>query len=133
MKQYILLLLLYFCAALPVSAQQSVGEVLQLIEANNRELQAGLQQAEAQKLEAGLENNLPDPSVSYVHQYGNRGELGQQGELVASQSFDFPSIYVQRGRLTKITGIYLDRQQDELRQRILLEAKLICLDLVFLN
>ena len=133
MKRYILFVLFCFCAALPVSAQQTVGEVLQLIEANNRELQAGRQQAEAQKLEAGLENNLPDPSVSYVHQYGNRGELGQQGELVASQSFDFPSLYVQRGRLTKITGVYLDRQQAELRQRILLEAKLICLDLVFLN
>lgn len=59
--------------------------------------------------------------------------MGIQGEFVASQSFDFPSLYVQRNKLTHAMGRLLDRQGASLRQQILLQAKEICLDLVLLN
>ena len=72
-------------------AQTTMDEVLRQVETNNRELQAARQYYELQLLESKSENNLPDPSVSYSHQYGNRAEMGVQGELVASQSFEFPT------------------------------------------
>lgn len=132
MKQFIVITLLA-SAALSVNGQNSIEAVLRSIEANNKELQANNQLTVSKKLEAKLDNNLPDPSVSYVHQYGNREGMGIQGELVASQSFDFPSVYVQKNKLAKSKAASFDRQGAEFRQQILLQAKEICLDLVLLN
>ena len=132
MKQFIVITLLA-SAALSVNGQNSIDAVLRSIEANNKELQANNQLTVSKKLEAKLDNNLPDPSVSYVHQYGNREGMGIQGELVASKSFDFPSVYVQKNKLAKSKAASFDRQGAEFRQQILLQAKEICLDLVLLN
>lgn len=131
MKQAIIVALAL--ASLSLSAQTSIDQVLRDVEANNKELKANDQFASARKLEAGLENNLPDPSVSYSHQYGNKQGMGMQGELVASQSFDFPTVYAERGRLIKSKGVGIDRQRALVRQQILLQAKEACLDLVLLN
>lgn len=130
--KHIIILALLLCAA-GATAQSSINDVLQNIETNNKSLQAGRQLLVAQKLEAHRGNNLPDPSVSYTHQYGNKEGLGIQGELVASQSFDFPSVYVQKNKLTKAKGESFDNQHATLRQEVLLQAKEICLDLIYLN
>lgn len=132
MKRFILTIALV-SSAMAAEAQTSIEEVLRSVEANNKELQANRQMVTAQKLEAKLDNNLPDPSVSYTHQYGNKEGMGIQGELVASQSFDFPTVYVQKNKLSKAKGEGFDRQSAEIRQQILLQAKEVCLDLVLLN
>ena len=132
MKRFILTIALV-SSAMAAGAQTSIKEVLRSVEANNKELQANRQMVTAQKLEAKLDNNLPDPSVSYTHQYGNKEGMGIQGELVASQSFDFPTVYVQKNKLSKAKGEGFDRQSAEIRQQILLQAKEVCLDLVLLN
>lgn len=132
MKQFIIIATLV-SAVFSVNGQNSIDAVLRSVEANNKELQANSQLTVSKKLEAKLDNNLPDPSVSYVHQYGNREGMGIQGELVASQSFDFPSVYVQKNKLAKSKAVSYDNQGAEFRQQILLQAKVLCLDLVLLN
>ena len=124
------------CAAisLPAGAQSlSMDEILRQVEANNKELKANYQSLEAQKVEAKLDNNLPDPSVTYSHFWGNKEDMGFTGEFVASQSFDFPTLYYQRGKLAKERAAGLDRQGASFRQQVLLQAQTICLDLVLLN
>lgn len=132
MKQFIVITLLA-SAVFSASGQNSVDEVLRSIEANNKELQANKQLVASQKLEAKLDNNLADPTVTYSHLYGNKEGMGFTGELVASQSFDFPSLYAQRGKLAKLRGESIEHQGEEFRQQILLQAKEVCLDLVLLN
>lgn len=132
MRQFIIIATLA-SAVFSVNGQNSIDAVLRSVEANNKELQANSQLTVSKKLEAKLDNNLPDPSVSYVHQYGNREGMGIQGELVASQSFDFPSVYVQKNKLAKSKAASYDNQGAEFRQQILLQAKVLCLDLVLLN
>ena len=124
------------CAAisLPAGAQSlSMDEILRQVEANNKELKANYQSLKAQKVEAKLDNNLPDPSVTYSHFWGNKEDMGFTGEFVASQSFDFPTLYYQRGKLAKERAAGLDRQGASFRQQVLLQAQTICLDLVLLN
>ena len=58
-------------SALVAGAQTSIEEVLRSVETNNKELQANRQMVTAQKLEAKLDKNLPDPTVTYSHLYGN--------------------------------------------------------------
>ena len=90
MKRFILTIAL-LSSALVAGARTSIEEVLRSVETNNKELQANRQMVTAQKLEANLDNNLPDPTVTYSHLYGNKEGMGFTGELVASQSFDCPS------------------------------------------
>ena len=115
------------------TAQGSIDEVLRSVATNNPELRANGQLIQSRKLEARLDNNLPDPSVSYSHQYGNREGMGFQGELIASQSFDFPMVYARKHQLTQAKSVALDREEKAFRQDLLLQAKRVCLDLVFLN
>lgn len=115
------------------AAQSSIDEVLRSVENNNKELQANRQLVTAQTLEAKLDNNLPDPTVTYSHLYGNQEGMGFTGEFIASQSFDFPSLYAQRKKLSQLQGENFTKQGDEVRQQILLQAKEVCLDLILLN
>lgn len=132
MKRFILTMA--FAATVgTIGAQISIDEVLRTVEANNKELQANRQLVTARKLETKVENNLPNPSVTYSHLYGNKEGMGFTGEFIASQDFDFPSLYVQRNKWAKVKGESLDKQSDELRQQILLQAKEVCLDLILLN
>lgn len=128
-----LIILAFAWVAAGAKAQSSVAGVLREIEQNNKELQANRQLTDAGKWQARTENNLPDPSVSYAHQYGNKEGLGFQSELVASQSFDFPLVYAQRSKWIKAKSAAFDHQYAEARQRILLQAKEACLDLILLN
>lgn len=128
-----LIILAFAWVATGAKAQSSVAGVLREIEQNNKELQANQQLTDAGKWQARTENNLPDPSVSYAHQYGNKEGLGIQGELVASQSFDFPLVYARRSKWIKAKSSAFDHQYAEVRQRILLQAKEACLDLILLN
>lgn len=132
MKQYIIYTV-FSLLAFSASAQTSIDEVLQQIETNNKELRANAQLVTAQKLQARMENNLPDPSVSYSHLYGNQEGMGFQGEFIASQDFEFPTAYIEGNKLRKTKSVNLDHQFAETRQQILLSAKELCLDLILLN
>ena len=63
MKSYIIVAALSVLTG-GLSAQTSIEDVLRSVEANNKDLQANSQLVQSQKLEAKLDNNLPDPSVS---------------------------------------------------------------------
>ncbi len=55
------------------------------------------------------------------------------GELVVSQSFDFPSLYATRNKLNRLKAGTLDSQSDVFRQEKLLQAKELCLDIIMLR
>ena len=112
---------------------QSIDQVLQSIELNNKELQSALQLNKAQKMENRKANNLSDPSVSYSSFYKNGAGPGHGTEFVASQGFDFPTQYITRNRQADLANEALDKQQQAVRRDILLKAKTLCLDLVLLN
>ena len=84
-----------------VQAQNGIEQVLKNIETNNKELQANEQLITSQKLEAKTDNNLPDPTLSYAHLWGAKDKSETIGELVVSQSFDFPSLYATRNKLNR--------------------------------
>lgn len=84
-----------------------IDSVLRQIEANNKELQANAQLISSQKLENKAENNLPDPTLSYAHLWDSKNSDETVGEMVVSQSFDFPTLYVTRGKMNRLkTGAF---------------------------
>ena len=127
-------IILTIALSLPMWMQaQSIDQVLQSIEQNNKELQSALQLNKAQKMENRTANNLPDPTVSYSSFYKNGAGPGHGTEFVASQGFDFPTQYITRNRQADLANEAVDKQQQAIRRDILLKAKTLCLDLVLLN
>ena len=120
MKRIIIIGSLVSCALLTltgeVQAQSGIEQVLKNIEANNKELQANAQLITSQKLEAKTDNNLPDPTLSYAHLWGAKDKNETIGELVVSQSFDFPSLYATRNKLNRLKAGAFDSQADVFRQ-----------------
>ena len=116
-----------------VQAQSNIEQVLRNIEANNKELQANAQLISSQKLEAKTDNNLADPSLSYAHLWGAKDKNETIGELVVSQSFDFPSLYASRAKLNRLKTSSFDGQASIFRQGILLQAKEVCLEIIMLR
>ena len=116
-----------------MQAQNSIDQVLRNIEANNKELQANARLISSQKLEAKTDNNLADPTLSYAHLWGSKDKSETIGELVVSQSFDFPSLYASRAKLNRLKTNSFDGQASVFRQSILLQAKEVCLDIIMLR
>lgn len=122
------------CGSLRAQSMESIDSVLAAVEKNNLELRALQQNNEASRLEIQSQNNLQqDISVSYSP-FFTRGYDGvSSSELVVSMGFDFPSQYVSRGKSGKLQTQALDMQYALQRRDILLQAQLLCLDLVRLN
>ena len=127
-------LIITIALCLPIGIQaQSIDQVLQSIEQNNKELQYQTQLLKAQKMENRTQNNLPDPTVSYSSFYKNGAGPGHGTEFVASQGFDFPTQYITRNRQADLANEAINKQQQAVRRDILLKAKTLCLDLILLN
>lgn len=122
-----------FALAGEVQAQSGIEQVLKNIESNNKELQANAQLTASQKLEAKTDNNLADPTLSYAHLWGAKDKNETIGELVVSQSFDFPSLYATRNKLNRLKAGAYDGQAGVFRQDKLLQAKELCLDIIMLR
>ncbi len=127
-------LIITIALCLPIGMQaQNIEQVLQSIEQNNKELQSQAQLSKAQKMGNRTENNLPDPTVSYSSYNKNGMGPGHGTETVVSQGFDFPTQYITRNRQATLENEAIDIQQQAVRRDILLQAKLLCLDLIQLN
>lgn len=137
MKKNIIIAIIACAAPLSLSFGEGRGEaidaILQQIEGNNKELQANGQLISSQKLENRTENNLPDPTLSYAYLWDSKNSGETVGELVVSQSFDFPTLYATRGKMNRLKAGALDAQSAAFRQQILLQAKEVCLDIIMLQ
>lgn len=119
---------------LPLAAgAQGIDEVLQSVGQHNKVLQALQSNAEAAKLEARTSNSLGDFSVQYSPFFMPDVHGVSSSELVVSQGFDFPTLYGARHKSNRLRGEAIDWQYAASRRDVLLQAKLLCLDLVRLN
>lgn len=132
MKPYIFPLALIL--SLPASvAAQGIDSVLSAIETNNIQLKAMRAEINAATHELKAENSLDGPSIEYSP-FFHRGASGvASSEMVVSQEFDFPTLYAARGKSGKLQRNVLDKGLDSSRRDILLNAKLTCLELVYLH
>jgi outer membrane protein TolC len=94
---------------------------------------ANRQSWEAVKLEYLTGLTLPNPVVQGQFLWGSPATAGNQTDLFAVQPFDFPTTYRKRKELAKARGAVSMPALDAQRREVLLEAKLVCLELVFRN
>ena len=128
-----IILLQFAVASFAQGTPNSVESILQSIDKNNKEIMAINEDAKAQKMENLSVNNLSDPSLSYSSTYSNAAEGGHSTEFIASQAFDFPTLYITRNKQATLQNEAVTKEQQMARRDVLLKAKLLCLDIIMLN
>lgn len=129
---YTYLAVLCLCANVVV-AQGDYTSVLKDIEANNIELKALRADMEAQQIENSAANTLENPSIDGSYSWCNVAQMGPKKTLSVAQPFDFPTVYVQRGKLIGVENDNLQYHYRSQRISILLEAKKLCIDITYYN
>ena len=109
---------------------QSIDDVLQEIVRNNPQLNAQDKARNAEKIELKTRNNLERTAVSYSPFFANGVQGIASSELVVSQDFDFPTLYAGRNKMIKKQSEVLDTRFESLRRDVLLDARLLCIQLV---
>lgn len=132
MKKNLIILLLSFAAG-GYAQDPSLKEILRSVEDRNPELRLARQQTAIQKQTDRTENNLQDPSVEYVYQWGTPTETGKSSELNVTQSFDFPTLYAERGKLSRERAVWYGYQYEGVRRDVLLRTQQLFYDLVLTN
>lgn len=112
---------------------QTVNDLLWQIETNNKKLQAERQRLQAAKtgFQTGL--TLYDPQVSYDYMKGSPATAGNQIDFIINQPFDFPTAYGQKKKVSDLKVSQADFEEAVIRREILLEAKVLCVQLIYLN
>ena len=125
-------IILFFLVLAPAaSAQRSIDEVLRQVENASRELEAQRQLTAAQKQDAATGKYMANPTVEMEKMWGAAGG-GQNTELAVVQTIDFPTVYGSRNRIAKLKGSLYEKQWESQRQQLLLQAKQLCIEIVYL-
>lgn len=134
MKHNIIMIkLLVLAMAVPAWGQSTLETVLSSVEKNNKGLAERRQYWEARKMEYKTGLTLPDPAIQGQFLFGAPASAGNQTDFFAVQPFDFPTTYRKRKDLAAEQGAVANSELAARRQEVLLDAKLVCLELVYRN
>lgn len=116
-----------------IAFADNIGDVLKQVAANNLTLQALAHDNQADVLDIKASNSIGGPSVEYSP-FFTKGYSGvAESELVVSQEIDFPTKYAARNKQAKMQNIVGEQLLIKQRRDILLQAQLLCIDLIRLN
>lgn len=130
-------IVIVFCVLSVASARAGEGaeidSVLRAVVANNLQLRALAHDNAAELLDLKSDGVLSAPSIEYspFFQGGKRGV--QMSELIVSQQFDFPTIYVGKHRKVRLQSSLLDGRYLVAKREVLLQARLLCIDIICQN
>ena len=132
MKRYLIATIVAL-STYSVALADTVGDVLKQVAANNLTLQALVHDNQADVLDIKASNSIGGPSVEYSP-FFTKGYSGvAESELVVSQEIDFPTKYAARNKQAKMQQTVGDKLLAKQRRDILLQAQLLCIDLIRLN
>lgn len=119
-------------ALLGPTQAQNIDGILRDIEVNNASLRAQKSLDKAQRLELRAGNMPEGPEVEYMHSW-DRNSSATISEINVTQGFDFPTAYIARRKAVLAQEEQLGHELNTFRQEILLEAKLLCIDIIALR
>ena len=132
MKRYLIATIVAL-STYSIAIADTVGDVLKQVAANNLTLQALVHDNQADVLDIKASNSIGGPSVEYSP-FFTKGYSGVvESELVVSQEIDFPTKYAARNKQAQMQQTVGDKLLAKQRRDILLQAQLLCIDLIRLN
>ena len=132
MKRYLIATIVAF-STYSIALADNIGDVLKQVASNNLTLQALAHDNQADVLDIKASNSIGGPSVEYSP-FFTKGYSGvADSELVVSQEIDFPTKYAARNKQAKMQNIVGEQLLIKQRRDILLQAQILCIDLIRLN
>lgn len=116
-----------------VFAQNTVDSVVKQVERNNKSIQSNKKYWQAKQAEFKTGLTPYDPQVEYDYMWGSPIGAGNQKDFSITQRLDFPTVYKRKKELSGLQIAQTTLQQQVYRQDILLETKLLFLEIVYLN
>ncbi len=132
MKKIIIVLISIIAFHTILYAQNNIDSVLAQIERNNTTLSALQKRAEADKIGNKTGNYLQNPEIVFNYLWGN-DVTGNRTDLSAKQAFDFPTAYSHKIQISEIKNEQVELEYQKQRKELLLNARLICFDLIYTN
>ena len=133
MKKIVYIILPLLISVMNVNGQITIDSVLANIAKNNKTTNANAKYWEAKTLEYQTGLTLNNPKVDYDYLIGTPSNAGKQTDFSITQTFDFPTVYARKKQLSNEQIKQAEFQLNGKRQEILLEAKLICIELIYRN
>ncbi len=112
---------------------QTISDILNQIEQNNTVLAALRQSGEAEKINNKTGIYLANPEVEYHYLWGNNSSVGNRTDFSATQSFDFPTAYHHKQKVSDGKNMQVDIQYQIECKKTLLGAKQVCIELIYSN
>ena len=119
--------------ALSASGQDLYVPVLEQIEQNSTMLNTLKEQLEAQKIGNKTGLTPSNPEVEFGYLWGSPSSIGNRKDVSVRQTFDFPTVYVHRGKLSDLQNNSAEYQYASGRMELMLSAKRLCIELVYYN
>ena len=132
MKRFLIAVSLVLIAS-AAWAEGSIGNVLKQIAQNSLTLKALHHEGEAEVLDIKAANAPGGLSVEYSPFFRSGYSGVAESELVVSQEIQFPTKYADRNKQAKMQKAVGGRVYEKNRRDILLEAQLLCVDVIRLN
>jgi outer membrane protein, heavy metal efflux system len=114
-------------------AQFDMDRVLKEVEANNKSIQSNKRYWEARRAEFKTGLTPYDPQIEYDYLLGSPVGAGNQRDFSVTQRLDFPTTYKRKRELSGSQIAQTELQQKVHRQDVLLQAKLVSLQIISLN
>lgn len=110
-----------------------VKTILEQVERNNTSLRAYQVFLQGDSLRRKSQNNLPDPQIGYYYLPLGNHSSDDYSEFQISQTVQFPTVYYRQNRLiSEQNQLEVSHYRQE-RRDILLEAKMLCTELTYIN
>jgi len=129
-----IILFLFLLAAVNTSIEaQKADTLLKLVLEENKELKVARESYQAAMLQAATGNTPPDPEVEFAYLFGKPSDLGKRVDFGVTQQLDFPTVYIHRSKVKDIKMSQADLEYLLTRQEVLLAARQLWIEQVYLN
>ncbi len=125
--------LLFTIYTISLSAQNSIEKAIDSVKQNNKTIISAKQFVSAKSMEYNTGLTIENPSISADYMIGTPVSGGNQFDFLAVQGFDFPTAYSKKGTLAEEKITLLNFSFQEMQQNILLEVKLMAIEMIYLN
>jgi len=133
MKYIIIALISIMTLYSSLFSQNVIDNVLIEIEKNNTTLSALKLRVDADKVGNKTGIYIQNPEFEFNYLWGNPSLVGNRLDINLKQTFDYPTAYKFRNQISSIKNIQVEFEYQKQLKELLLESRLICYDLVYIN
>jgi len=114
-------------------AQSSLDVLIENTIENNKTMMAARKFYEAEVISARTGNSPYNPEVEYAYLWGSPEQVGDRIDFSVTQSFDFPTAYSSRSKLSKISRTQAGLRLETAEQDVIVRARQAWIIAVYLN